>query len=244
MTPPSTPGTPRWYAATQRVQAEVIRRTIGPRLRARDADVPLGGAANRVRHPKIGHVAFERLVVGENPPPRELEQHIARYAWAFRFVEGKSVVDVGSGGGYGSFLLNWISPDVVGVDLDPGAVEAARAAFTGPRYEVVDGTSGNLPKADVATCFEVIEHVTDPARLCHELLTAAPEVLLSYPNALLGGPHLNPHHLVDWPLRQLKRALVEAGATEMQFWHQRMGSATVHKYAPPWAASWLVRACR
>lgn len=244
MTPPSTPGTPAWYAAAQRAEATLIRLTIGPRLRARDAGVPLGGTANRVRHPTIGHVAFERLVVGESPPPRELEQHIARYAWAFRFIEDKRVVDVGCGGGYGSFLLSWIAREVEGVDLDAAAIESARRAYQGPRYTVLDGTSDELPQADVATCFEVLEHVDDPAALCRSLFAAAPEVLLSYPNPLLGGPHLNPHHKVDWPLRVLKRELRAAGATSFEFSHQRIGSATVHRFAPPWAASWMIRACR
>lgn len=110
--------TPRWYRGLLRAEELVLRATISSRLRARDAQVPLGGPANRVRHPTLGHVAAERLIPGEGVPGGEMEQHVARYAWAFRFCEGKHVVDVGCGGGYGSFLLSWVAREVDAVDRD------------------------------------------------------------------------------------------------------------------------------
>jgi 2-polyprenyl-3-methyl-5-hydroxy-6-metoxy-1,4-benzoquinol methylase len=236
--------TPRWYARLLKAEELAIRATIARRLRRRDADVPLGGAANRVRHPTIGHVAAERLIPGEDAPGAEMEQHVARYAWAFRFCEGKHVLDVGCGAGYGSFLLSWVAGEVDAIDRDPEAIAVARAGYQGPRYAVADGTDDALPAADVATCFEVLEHVDDPAALCGQLLGAAPEVLLSYPNPLAAGPHLNPHHRVDWPLSLLKRALHAAGARELQLFHQRLTGPAVRRGAPPWAAVWLVRALR
>lgn len=244
MTPSATLRTPRWYGRLLKAEEVILRATISPRLRARDADVPLGGAANRVRHPTLGHVAAERLIPGEDAPGSELEQHVARYAWAFRYCEGKHVLDVGCGAGYGSFLLSWVAREIDAVDRDPGAIAAATSAYRGPRFAVADGTGDELPAADVATCFEVLEHVDDPEALCRQLLGAAPEVLLSYPNPLAAGPHLNPHHRVDWPLRVVKRALRAAGATRLELHHQRVGSAAVRRGSPPWAAVWLVRATR
>lgn len=242
-TPEATRATPRWYASVLQGQELLLRATISRRLRARDAHVPLGGPTNRVRHPTLGHVAAERLVPGVDAPARELEVHVARYAFAFRFCERRRVLDVGCGAGYGSFLLSWVAAQVIAVDRDPVAIELARASYRGPRYDVVDGTSG-LPHADVATCFEVLEHVDDPSALCRQLLAAAPEVVLSYPNPLFAGPHLNPHHLVDWSLGVLKAALRTAGAGRLELFHQRLGSPTVRRGAPPWAAVWLVRAHR
>jgi 2-polyprenyl-3-methyl-5-hydroxy-6-metoxy-1,4-benzoquinol methylase len=236
--------TPSWYRTLLRLQELALRLTISRKLRARDADVPLGGAANRVRHPTLGHVAAERLIPGEDAPAVEMEHHVARYAWAFRFVEGRSVVDVGCGAGYGSFLLSWVAGRVAGIDRDPTAIEVARSKYDGPEYSVVDGTSGDLPTADVATCFEVLEHVDDPARLCRELLSHAPEVVLSYPNPLFAGPHLNPHHLVDWPLGVLKDALRAAGADQIDGYHQRLGSPGVRRGAPPWSAVWILHVRR
>jgi len=236
--------TPRSYRLALTLQERVLRMTIAPRLRARDAGVPLGGAANRVRHPTLGHVAAERLIPGEYAPAGQLQQHVARYAWAFAPCEGRRVLDVGCGVGYGSFLLSWVASDVDAVDRDPVAIDFARSTFHGPRYAVVDGTGGDLPAADVATCFEVLEHVDDPLALCRQLLVAAPRALLSYPNPLFAGPHLNPHHRVDWPLRVLKAALHDAGAREVEVFHQRLGSSFVRSGGPPWGAVWLVSASR
>jgi SAM-dependent methyltransferase len=236
--------TPRWYSLLLRLEALALRLTIASRLRARDADVPLDGSSDRVRHPTLGHVASERLVPGEDAPARELEQHVARYAWAFRFCEGRHVLDVGCGAGYGSFLLHWVTHEVDAVDRDPVAIEVARTTYKGPRYRVVDGTDGELPSADLAVCFEVLEHVDDPAALCRQLLAAAPQVLLSYPNPLFAGPHLNPHHRVDWPLGILKAALRDAGARRLGLFHQRLGSPAVRSGAPPWGAVWMIRASR
>ena len=239
----ATPGTPRWYAAVLRVEERVLRRTIGARLRARDAAVELGGPTNRVRHPTLGHVAAERLVPGVDADAAEMETHVARYAWAFRFSEGRKVLDVGCGAGYGSLMLSLVAESVTGVDRDDSAIEIARQLFPGPEYRVLDATD-SLPRADVATCFEVLEHVDDPAALCRQLIAAAPEVALSYPNPLAAGPHLNPHHRVDWPLSALKRALRSAGARRLRLFHQRIGSPSIRRGAPPWAAVWLVHAIR
>jgi SAM-dependent methyltransferase len=236
--------TPRWYQGLLRAEELALRATISSRLRARDAHVPLGGPANRVRHPTLGHVAAERLIPGQGAPGGEMEQHVARYTWAFRFCEGKHVLDVGCGAGYGSFLLSWVAREVDAVDRDAEAIAVARAAYGGPRYAVADGTGEALPRAEIATCFEVLEHVDDPLALCQRLLGAAPEVLLSYPNPLAAGPHLNPHHRVDWPLGVLKRALRAAGGRRLELHHQRLGSAAVRRGAPPWAAVWMVRATR
>jgi 2-polyprenyl-3-methyl-5-hydroxy-6-metoxy-1,4-benzoquinol methylase len=239
----ATRGTPRWYAALLRVEELVLRRTIGARLRARDAHVELGGPANRVRHPTLGHVAAERLIPGIDAPADELEFHVARYAWAFRFCEGRRVLDVGCGAGYGSSLLAWVADSVTAVDRDETAIDVAKRMFTGPDYRVLDATDP-LPKADVATCFEVLEHVDDPAGLCRQLVAAAPEIVLSYPNPLAAGPHLNPHHRVDWPLGTFKAALRDAGAGELRLFHQRTGSPAIRRGAPPWAAVWLVHGSR
>ena len=196
-----------------------------------------------------GSAAVQGALWGTRPEgwaEQELHQR-PLYEQAVRTLEigpGKHVLDVGCGAGYGTFLLSWVAREVDAIDRDPEAIAGARASYQGPRYAVADGTDDALPAADVATCFEVLEHVDDPTALCGQLLGAAPEVLLSYPNPLAAGPHLNPHHRVDWPLGLLKRALHAAGARELQLFHQRLTGPAVRRGAPPWAAVWLVRALR
>lgn len=237
--------TPAWYRAALKAEELALRMTVGRHLRARDADLELGGPTNRVRHPKLGHVASERLLPGVDAPARELEHHIARYTWAFRVCEGLDVLDVGCGVGYGTSLLAWVARSATGIDRDPQAIEAATSTYTAAnlRY-VLDSAESVLPRADVATCFEVIEHVTDPSAVCHALLDAAPRVLLSYPNPFAAGPNLNPHHLVDWPLGVMKKALRRAGATEIRGYHQTLTSPAVRRSTPPWAAIWMLDVSR
>ena len=50
----------------------------------------------------------ERWAPWSNGLPAEVATaHVMRYAWALQFVEGKRVVDLGSGAGYGAFMLSW-----------------------------------------------------------------------------------------------------------------------------------------
>lgn len=234
---------PRIYKSVLKFEELVVRKLLAGRLTARDEAVELGGKANRVRHPTIGHAAAERLIPGEDAPAGEMVVHASRYLWALPLVEGKRVVDVGCGAGYGSLLLSWVAEGVQAVDLDPAAIELAKATYVGPEFSVQDVTQP-LPAAEIATCFEVLEHVHDPDALCHQLLASAPEVLISYPNPLAAGPHLNPHHVVDWPLRTLRRALASAGARSVDGFHQRLGSPSVRRGTPPWAAVWLLHVRR
>ena len=236
---------PAWYRAALRAEERVLRATIGNRLRKRDAHLELGGVTNRVRHPTLGHVASERLLPGTDAPAAELEHHLARYTWAFRACEGVDVLDVGCGVGYGTSLLAWVARTATGIDRDGEAISTATRTYRGDNLHYVHDTAeSELPKADVVTCFEVIEHVDDPAEVCRALLSAAPRVLISYPNPFAAGPQLNPHHLVDWPLRVMRQALREAGATRMRGHHQNLTSPAVRRGTPPWASIWLLDVTR
>lgn len=237
--------TPAAYRHALDAQELLLRATIARRLRARDADVPLGGVTNRVRHPTLGHVAAERLLPGVDAPAVELQHHVTRYVWAFRACEDAVVTDIGCGVGYGTSLLSWVARTAVGTDRDEAAIDEAKRRYQADnlRFECTD-PDRSPPVADVVTCFEVLEHVDDPAALCQTLLTTAPRALLSYPNPFAAGPHLNPHHRVDWPLRVLKLALARAGARGLRGHHQRLGSPAVRPGTPPWAAVWLLDARR
>lgn len=92
-----------------------------------------------------------------------MTHHIRRYAWATPFVWQKSVVDLGCGVGYGSYMLSWASRFVTGCDIDFSTIAYAQEAFVAGnlRYELRDISEG-VPDAEVYTAFEVIEHLADP----------------------------------------------------------------------------------
>ncbi len=126
----------------------------------------------------------ERIVPGaSNCEPRFAEkmyhEHIARYAFAAQWIQGKRVLDVGCGVGYGSqWLADHGAASVLGFDISEEAVAHARQAYGRPNVEFRVASAMDFDfgqKFDVITCFELIEHVPDQ-----------PAVLRCIKNALSG----------------------------------------------------------
>lgn len=184
----------------------------------------------------------ERLVPGVFAPPVELVRHVHRYLWALPRVEGKRVVDVGCGSGYGSLLLSWAAASVIGIDLDPTAIAHARQHFPAVDYREAAAEDALGEDVDLAVCFEVLEHVADPDAVLRAIAGQSPRLLLSMPNPLVTGSHLNPHHLNDWPLMHLKRRLRAVGFTKIRVFHQLMRSFVIRRGGRPWASVWMIDA--
>ncbi len=205
-------------------------------------DAPIGGIANHSRNPYLGHVVPERLVPGVFAPPAELVRHVHRYLWTLPRVEGKRVVDVGCGSGYGSLLLSWAAASVIGIDLDPTAITHARQQFPEVDYRVAAADEPLGDEVDLAVCFEVLEHVADPDAVLRAIAGQSRRLLLSMPNPLAVGSHLNPHHVNDWPVAHLKRRLRAAGFTRMRVFHQPLKSFAIRRGGVPWASVWMIDA--
>jgi 2-polyprenyl-3-methyl-5-hydroxy-6-metoxy-1,4-benzoquinol methylase len=197
------------------------------------------------------YVPVRGVLIGERTIPGAVRgwgmaHHAGRYLWAMPRVEGCRVADLGCGTGYGSYLLSWSgATSVTAVDISPDAIAYAREHYAGVDYRVGDLTdAGTLPDADVAVCFEVLEHIPSPQRVLATALSRYERLLLSLPNPLFGGSHLNPHHIQDWPLRKLKQQLRIAGAKQIKTYHQIGRGFGVHRGGPPWAAGWDLEARR
>ena len=99
-------------------------------------------------------------------------EHWHRYAWASRLVTGMQVLDAACGEGYGTRLLARTAGSVVGVDIDPGAIEHARRRYAGPatRFECADCTRLPLDddSVDAVVSFETLEHLEAQDRLLAE----------------------------------------------------------------------------
>jgi SAM-dependent methyltransferase len=208
----------------------------------RRPEAPVGGPANHRRNDRLGHVAAERLVPGVYAPADDLVTHMNRYLWALPRVAGRRVLDVGCGAGYGSFLMSWTGASVTGVDLDPTAVAYARAHFPGVDYREADAGDDPAGEVDVATCFEVLEHVADPDAVLAGIARHSRRLLLSFPNPLAAGSHLNPHHVNDWPLTHLKARLRAAGFRRWELFHQAPWSPVVRRGGRIWGAVWMLDA--
>ncbi|HET9476074.1 MAG TPA: methyltransferase domain-containing protein [Dehalococcoidia bacterium] len=156
----------------------------------------------------------ERMVPDIHHDAVVYAEHIVRYLFASRLVEGKQVLDVASGSGYGSDILKAAgASQVIGLDRSEEAVRygAVRHASTKPDYLTADAE--HLPLADsvfdVVVSFETIEHLPDPLQFLREIkrvLTPGGLFIVSTPNrgVFIEG---NPWHLHEFTYEELKSAL-------------------------------------
>jgi SAM-dependent methyltransferase len=147
----------------------------------------------------------------------------ARLRQCRRLLEGISgeVCDVGSG-----YSMVWHSGPwpftVHAFDRDPAAVAALQQRGVDSRCAPADDPPFEGGRFDAVYAGEIIEHLTEPnaaLRRWVELLKPNGRLIVTTPNrrhllARVRGFELveNPEHLFEWDLRQLRRAVIGAGA--------------------------------
>ncbi|MBI5562904.1 MAG: class I SAM-dependent methyltransferase, partial [Deltaproteobacteria bacterium] len=138
---------------------------------------------------------------------------------------GGRLLDVGCGTGEFMASARDAGYDVWGIDFVAEKIEAARRrrglvnAFVMTASELASSLPGK--RFDVATCFEVIEHLEDPAGFIAQiktLLNPGGYLAISVPNRVRtfavfekrenDGP---PHHLTRWDLRSIAGFLERNG---------------------------------
>jgi SAM-dependent methyltransferase len=165
-----------------------------------------------------------REFTGERVIPGEVNddlwaEHIARYAFASGFANGRRVLDAGCGTGYGVAALAGHANFVAGADIAKEAVDYARASAGAENVCYLQASATALPFAsgafDLVTAFEVIEHLKDWRGLLSEaarVLAPGGLFLVSTPNRLyyaesrrLDGP--NPYHVHEFEFAEFQAAL-------------------------------------
>ena len=145
-------------------------------------------------------------------------EHLHRYAFASQFVEGKDVLDLASGEGYGSCILSKNANRVVGVEIDQDAVAHARSKYIKHNLEFEQGSILEIPIEgrdvfDVIVCFEAIEHVGDHNKLLSEvkrLLKGDGLFIVSTPNKKVYSDdpgYKNPYHVNELYFDEFKYLL-------------------------------------
>src|SRR5258708_44243 len=163
---------------------------------------------------------------GERGIPGEVNvdlwaEHIARYAFAARFSEGKRALDLGCGSGYGSAELAARARGVTGIDVAEAALSYARENYRPGNVNYVQATAASLPFSarsfDLIAAFEVIEHLADWRDLLAEsrrVLCPGGLFLVSTPNKsyyaesrIKDGP--NPFHVHEFGCEEFRQALAQ-----------------------------------
>jgi SAM-dependent methyltransferase len=157
----------------------------------------------------------ERTLPGVAEENYWFQRHLVAYQYLLRRVQGKRVLDLGCGEGYGVDLLASRAAEAVGVDMAPEAIYHARATYRRPnlRFLHADIFALGLEDAsfDLVCSLQVIEHLRDPGRFMEEarrVLSPGGMCLITTPNrAIISSGRdtpINPFHIFEFDHLQLR----------------------------------------
>lgn len=140
------------------------------------------------------------------------QQSLVAYEFAAKHSEGKTVLDVASGEGYGTFVLGKTASKVIGLDYHRPAVEEAQKNYGSETVSFVQGDLLNAPKVlkgelfDVVCCFQTIEHVKDHDAFLTSLAAVTKpggSIMVSTPNTNMFHS-FNPYHVHEVDAEEMK----------------------------------------
>jgi SAM-dependent methyltransferase len=175
-------------------------------------------------------------------------EHIARYAYARRYADGRRTLDAGCGTGYGSAELAQSAINVTGLDVAPEAIAFARATYPIPGLRFVVSSCATMPfpgKAfDLIVAFEVIEHLPDHRAFlqeCARVLTHPGLFIVSSPNKkyyaetrVKTGP--NPYHVHEFEAQEFVEELSGVFQNVRLVLQNRIESFAFHPASSFWPA--------
>ena len=140
------------------------------------------------------------------------DEHMIRYELAKGFVQGKTVLDIACGSGYGSNILAGAgAKKVTGMDVDEDALDGARKKFVSDNLEFKKGNGLDLGEYgfDVVISFETIEHLQEGEKFLSELAKAVKDdgiVIISTPNKEV-FLEKNPYHVREYTKEEFENLL-------------------------------------
>lgn len=92
-------------------------------------------------------------------------EHTHRYLLASELAQGKEVLDIACGDGYGSDMLAGSAKSVLGVDICPETIARAQSKYQRPNLRYEQGSILEIPlpdaSVDMVVSFETLEHLGD-----------------------------------------------------------------------------------
>jgi SAM-dependent methyltransferase len=168
----------------------------------------------------------ERFVPGYKDGSVELE-HVHRYCMTLPLAEGRKVLDIACGEGYGVDLLAQVAASAVGIDLDERIVQRASLRYARANVEFKQGSVADIPNGDgefdLVVCFETIEHVAEQAQALSELkrvLSGNGILAISTPDSAVGTEH-NQFHVKELSFPEFE-ALLRGRFKNVEFCRQEV----------------------
>ncbi len=169
--------------------------------------------------------AEEHPLIEDTPPATPADHclrlvHLRAYDEAVAHAAGRDVLDVGCNTGYGTVRFLPVARRIVGVDVSPGAIDAAgrRASHGRPEFVLTSGLELPFPdhSFDLVSSFQVLEHVADPLAYLRDIARVTRpggEVILATPNAAIrldpGMTPWNRFHVHEYVASELHGLLAE-----------------------------------
>ena len=112
--------------------------------------------------------------------------HKWRYAETMKYIAGKTILDMGCGVGYGSFIMSSFAEKVYAIDDSNEAIEFALSNYYcgNINYSCCDVLDYDPPEGiEVVVGLEIMEHVKDTDAFMKKIEQISPErVVISTPN--------------------------------------------------------------
>ena len=144
-------------------------------------------------------------------------EHLHRYAIVMKIVQGKKVLDIASGEGYGTHLLAGYALNIIGVDISETAIIHASQKYQKPNLSFKTGSTSAIPlegnSVDVVVSFETIEHHDEHDMMMQEIkrvLTADGVLIISSPDKKYYSDiprYKNPYHVKELYKSELQELL-------------------------------------
>jgi 2-polyprenyl-3-methyl-5-hydroxy-6-metoxy-1,4-benzoquinol methylase len=177
----------------------------------------------------------ERFVPGQGGFQIAYE-HLHRYAFAEQLAQGKIVLDVACGSGYGARVLARQASRVLAFDIEPAVVSRLSADEAVENLELLAARAEQVPLrsgvVDLVTAFEVIEHVQHPEELVREaarVVRPGGIVLISTPNKAVytdARDYRNAYHVKEF-YREEFLELLRSNFSEVRLLTQQLRAGSV-----------------
>jgi len=166
--------------------------------------------------------------------------HVSRFRFAFQRLQGRQVLDYGSGAGFASFFLPTNDTSYVGVEPDEEPLEWSRTHLATPDSRIsflapsVFWDRTGDPAYDLVMVLEVIEHIPRPLDLLNRLSRLVRKngvMIVSSPNGNLskGDTRLfqSPFHLTEFTPSAFEGLLAGLGREVSLFRQYRLDHTDV-----------------